>query len=217
MACDLCRAFPVRTIRNLDADIESGEKSVDELSEAYYMSAALIEEHMNRCVRPRPSTGHELLDTLLREIRETAEERKDSYDENPEANAHAMTHYVNLMREARELVMAMERIRPSDELAKEIATKVLNPIIRQCVVISVEEITRLREEFVAILGADQFQHIDRAVKRSLRRIATRLKGDTAETIDLLPIILAPDGKRPKDSPSISAELAADPIDPPKIN
>ena len=97
----------------------------------------------------------------------------------------------------------------ADGGAREIATKVLNPIVRQCVVICVEEINRLREEFVAILGPDQFQHVDKAVKRSLRRIAARLKGDTAETIDLLPRILAPDGKRQKDPPSISAGLSSE--------
>ncbi len=209
MSCDLCKAFPVRTVRQLDEDIELGEKSVEELAEVYYMSVPLLEDHIQRCVRPTPSTGHELLDTMLRDIRETAEERKGFYENDPEANSHAMGHYVNLMREAREVIMAMERIRPSDELAKEIATKVLNPIIRQCVVINVEEVNRLREEFVSILGADQFQHVDKAVKRTLRRIATRLKGDTAETIDLLPRILAPEGKRQKDSPSISADLTSE--------
>jgi len=174
------------------------------------MSAPLLEEHINRCVRPQPTAGHELLEQLLREIKVSAEERKEYYESDPEANSHAMTHYVNLMREARELVMAMERIRPSEELAKEIFQKVLNPILRQCVVISVEEINRLRDEFVAILGPEQFVHVDKAIKRSLRRIATRLKGDTAETIDQLPQILASDGsKKRKDSPSISDDLRSE--------
>lgn len=214
MACDLCKAFPIRTVRSLDDDIAEGAKSVEELADAYYMSVPLVEEHISRCVRPRPSTGHELLDVLLKEIREVAEERKDAYDSDPEVNAHAMSNYVSLMREARELVVAMEKIRPSEEMAKEIATKVLNPIIRLCVTISVEELNRLREEFVAIAGQDQFQHIDKAVKRSLQRIGTRLKGDAAEAIDLLPTILSSDGKRSKNATSISAELAADDAEKP---
>jgi len=150
---------------------------------------------------------------MLRELRTTAEDRKAFYEEDAEANGHAMTHYVNLMREAREVIVAMERIRPSEELAKEIFQKVLNPIIRQCVIISVEEVNRLRDEFVAVLGPDQFPHIDKAIKRTLRRIATRLKGDTADSIDQLPKILSSDGKKRKDSPSVSDTLRSEDPEP----
>jgi hypothetical protein len=100
-----------------------------------------------------------------------------------------MTHFINLMREARETAMSMERIRPSDELAQELIEKVINPIIRTAVFISVEEGGRLRNDIVSSIGNESFKIIDDAVKRSLERVAERLKNESAEPLSLLGDIL----------------------------
>jgi len=195
MPCDLCRTLPIRTVRQLDQEIEEGEKPMDELAQEYAISAALLDIHVRRCVNPVPSSPHELLNNMMRDLRGVAEERKDQYESDPEVYGQAMTHYINLMREARETIMSMERIRPSDELAKDVFDKIINPLIRQSVIISVEEVNRLRESLVSALGSEQFELIDGSTKQTLRRLATRLKNDTGEIVEKLPSVLAPDGKK----------------------
>jgi len=206
MSCDLCREFPIRTMREIDEEIAEGSLSVEEIASKHFISSALLEEHIKRCGAAFPTTGHELLNTLLRDIREAADDRKKDYDDDPEANQHAMSHYVNLVREAREIIMAMDRIRPSDELAQEIVRKVVNPIIRLCVVASVEEGNRLRDELIASLGQENFESIDEAVKRNLRRFASRLKGEAEEVIEKLPEILASGGNKKSKNKSLPPSL-----------
>ncbi len=212
MACDLCKELPIHTMRQIDEAISEGSKSVGEIAEQFYLSSSILEEHMRSCVAPLPSSGHELLTTILRDVRESAEERKRHYDTDPEENSHAMGHYINLVREAREIILAMERIRPSDELAQEIVRKVVNPIIRQCVVTCVDEGNRLRDELVSALGQENFEAVDAAVKRSLRRFAERLKGESGEVIERLPEILASDNGNQQKSKPLTPSLES-PSDP----
>lgn len=178
MSCDLCKNFPARALRELNDDITAGDLSLSELAEKHYVSEPLLEDHMRLCVGAAPGVGHEMLEELLREVRRVAEERKNQYDYDPDANNSAMTHYVNLMRESRELVLAMTRIRPSEELTSEIVTKILSPLVRQSVLLGVEESKRLREDLRPILDVNQYKSVDAAIKRMLERFASRLEGET---------------------------------------
>jgi hypothetical protein len=209
MACDLCKNFPARALRELNDDIADGSFSLAELAEKHYVSEPLLEEHIRQCVGPPSGAGHELLEELLREVRRVAEDRKAQYDYDPDANNSAMTHYVNLMREARELVIAMTRIRPSEELTNEITTKILSPLVRQSILLGVEEAKRLREDLKPILDVSQYKSFDGAIKRMLERFASRLEGETETLTERLQKILQASAKqRNQSSPTPSNASSA---------
>ena len=199
MGCDLCNNFPTRALRQLNDDIEAGELTPVELAEKHYVSIPMLSEHMQKCVSVVNNVGHELLYDLLREIRRVAEDRKAQYDYDPDANGQAMTHYVNLMREARELVIAMERIRPSEELTEEIVEKILSPLIRQTVLLVSEEAKKLREELASLVDPSQYRAADNAVKRMLDRFGARLETETDTLVERLQKLLATPVKQRKPS------------------
>jgi len=190
MGCDLCNNFPTRALRQLNDGIERGEMSVAELAEKHYVSVPMLNDHIQKCVGALNNVGHELLNDLLREIRIVAEDRKVQYDFDPDANNSAMTHYVNLMREARELVVAMERIRPSEELTQDIVEKILSPLIRQTILLISEEAKKLREELATLVDHSQYRSADNAVKRMLDRFGTRLETETETLVERLQQLLA---------------------------
>ena len=136
------------------------------------------------------NVGHELLLELLGEIRRVAEDRKAQYEYDPDANGSAMTHYVNLMREARELVVAMERIRPSEELTQDVVEKILSPLIRQTVLLISEEAKKLREELATFVDETQYRAMDSAVKRMLDHFGARLETETDNLVERLQKLLA---------------------------
>jgi hypothetical protein len=204
MGCDLCNNFPTRALRQLNDDIEGGELSVAELAEKHYVSVPMLNEHIQKCVSVMNNVGHELLHELLGEIRRVAEDRKAQYEYDPDANAQGMTHYVNLMREARELVVAMERIRPSDELTEDVVEKILSPLVRQTILLIAEEAKKLREELAMVIDETQYQAMDKAVKRMLERFGARLETETENLVERLQKLLAsPIKRKPSKKPADS--------------
>jgi hypothetical protein len=170
----------------------------------------MLEEHIKLCVAPANNKGHELLDELLREIRRVADGLKAQYDYDPDANASAMSHYVSLTREARELVVAMERIRPSEELAAEITTKILSPLVRQTILLIAEEARKYREELATIVDPQEYQAADNALKRMLDKFAARLTNETDDLIERLHKLLASPKKKKSSQPSTPANPSQDP-------
>jgi len=211
MSCDLCNNFPARALRELNEDIEKGDLTPNELAEKHYVSLPMLNEHIKLCVAPTINSGHELLDELLREIRRVADDLKSQYDYDPDANSSAMSHYVNLTREARELVVAMERIRPSEELTQNITEKILSPLVRQTILLISEEAKRLREELATVVDHQQYQAADNALKRMLERFASRLSTETDDLVERLQKLLASPAKKRKPSqPPTPASPSQDP-------
>jgi len=204
MACDLCKNFPVRALRALNDDITAGDLSLAELAEKHYVSEPLLDDHVRLCVGAATGAGHEMLEELLRDVRRVAEERKAQYDYDPDANNSAMTHYVNLIREARELVIAMARIRPSDEVTSEIVTKIMAPLVRQSILLGVEEAKQLRGDLRNILDDSQFKSADVSIKRMLERFAARLEGETETLSDRLQVIMQASTKQRKELSTTSS-------------
>jgi hypothetical protein len=199
MACDLCRNFPERALRQLNDDLEKGELSVADIAEKHYVSVPLLEDHKKLCVTPLPTAGHELLESLLREITRVSEDLKQKYEYDPDVYQNAMSHYLSAIREAREIVLAMERIRPSEEMAVAIIDRILTPLISLTVRIHAEEADRLREDLVPLLGGSNYRTIDKVIKRSCVRFASRLQGDASSLTDRLNSVLTDTTKASKKS------------------
>lgn len=198
MPCDLCRNFPQRALRELNTDLEKGDLSTAEIAEKHYVSVALLEDHKKLCVTPLPTHGHELLENLLKELRRVSEDLKEKYEYDPDLYASAMPNYISAMREAREMILAMERIRPSEELEIAVIDQILTPLISLMVTIQAEEAERLREDIVPILGVVNYRAVDKAIKRSCSRFASRLQGESSSLIDRLNSVLTATTKTGKE-------------------
>lgn len=198
MPCDLCRNFPQRALRELNTDLEKGDLSTAEIAEKHYVSVALLEDHKKLCVTPLPTHGHELLENLLKELRRVSEDLKEKYEFDPDLYASAMPNYISAMREAREMILAMERIRPSEELETEIIDQILTPLIGLMVTIQAEEAERLREDITPILGVANYRAVDKAIKRSCGRFASRLQGESSSLTDRLNSVLTATTKTGKE-------------------
>jgi len=205
MSCDLCKTFPVRVVQKINDDLEEGKLSLAEIADKHIVSVPLLEDHQKFCITPVPTTGHEILIELLKEVRRVADERKGQYDSDPDTNNAAMTHYVSLIRESRELVLAMERIKPSDELAQEIIVMILGPLIRQMVSITTDEAKRLRKDLSELVPPSKYRLADQAIKSMLSRFSTRLNKEAMELSDRLRKLLSSGVKSSKRRPEVSEE------------
>jgi hypothetical protein len=182
MPCDFCRGLPLRTIRTLNADIEQGTLSLVELGERYGISALAIETHVNNCLTTTKS-GYSLLSGLLDTINRAAVERKREHDSS--GDEVAMDHYIALVREARSTVMAMDKLKPSEELIKLITQQVLAPMIMLCGTVMTEESGRLRDEIRTYVDPALYLKLDQSVKMLLRRTTLRLRSSTQELVPQL--------------------------------
>jgi len=180
-------------VRQLDSDIRTGEQSLAQLAASYGASAAAIDEHSVACVDRVAGTGYELLDQMLQDLNRAAEERNTEYKDNP-LNSDAMDQYISLMREARATILAREKLRPSEEMVREIIQKILRPLVNQCVVISIEESNRLREDIQSFVDPSNVRKVDRSVKQYLKRMASRLRKDTSELVPKLQRLLNVDDR-----------------------
>ena len=182
MPCDFCRGLPLRTIRALNSDIEQGTLSLTELSVRYGISALAVETHVNNCLTTTKS-GYALLSQLLDTINRTAVERKQKHDNSDDEVA--MDHYIALVREARSTVMAMDKLKPSEELIKLIAQQVLSPMILLCGTVLSEESGRLRDEVRSYVDPTLYLKLDQSIKMLLRRTTLRLRSSTQELVPRL--------------------------------
>lgn len=182
MPCDFCRSLPLRTVRTLNSDIEQGALSLAELAARYGISALAVETHANNCLTTTKS-GYSLLSQLLDTINRAAVERKREHDSS--GDEVAMDHYIALVREARSTVMAMDKLKPSEELIKLIAQQIISPMILSCGTVMAEESGRLRDEIRSYVDPALYQKLDQSVKMLLRRTTLRLRSSTQELIPRL--------------------------------
>lgn len=182
MPCDFCKGLPLRTVRTLNSDIEQGTLSLVELAARYGISALAVETHVNNCLTTTKS-GYSLLSQLLDTINRAAVERKREHDSS--GDEVAMDHYIALVREARSTVMAMDKIKPSEELIKLIAQQIISPLILLCGTVMSEESGRLRDEVRSYVDPALYLKLDQSIKMLLRRTTLRLRSSTQELIPRL--------------------------------
>lgn len=215
MACDFCRQLPRNVVAELNDDLREGESSADELAEQYSCTPEDIEVHERECLYA-DNDGYSELDRMIRQLDVAAQRSIRKYRENSK-NFEAMDHYIALTREKRSTIVAKERLKPSDELVKEIAQKILSPLIKRMVVVHTEESERLRTELYAIVDASLYTKIDRALKSSLRNTGRRLSTEMAQLVPNLQRILNVEAA-PIEDLDLDPEEPAAPEEPdPKLN
>lgn len=200
MACRLCaQILPLRTIEQLNKDIDSGQSSMAQIAEVYDVDVKYVATHIKKCRAASSNNSYSLLQDLLSVLNTTAAEMRQSYD--PETNPFAMGHFVKLAREIRETTVALTRLRPSSDLLRRVSELILGPLIHEFSAIVVEEGDHLRTELIDALGQDQAARVDRAVKSLTLRMADRYKRKTEALLPKLKDLLEDDLQKKKRSPS----------------
>lgn len=187
MACDFCEIIPRSVVAELNDDLREGEVSLKDLAAKYDASVEAIETHERDCLYT-DNDGYDELDRMIRQLDIAASRSMRNYRDNTK-NFEAMDHYIALTKEKRAAIVAKERLRPSNELMKEIATKVLSPLIKRVVVVNTEEIERLRTALFSIVDPKLNKKIDRALKDSLRNSGRRLSQECSSLLPILQKIL----------------------------
>jgi hypothetical protein len=181
MACKLCDKKPIRVMRRMDRDINEGNLSIVQVADKYGIPAKRVRIHMKKCLGGVPQTGYSLLQRNLRSLRSLYREVKDEYDDispydegSEQRKGHAMRRMLDIRREEREHVMALDRIKPADQVVNEILNSVATPLVISTTDICTNELARLRKELTAQLGEEAYVRIDSAIKTALARIGELL-------------------------------------------
>jgi len=172
MACDFCESIPRSLVAELNDDLREGDDSAAVLAERYDTTVEAIEVHERNCLYA-DNDGYDELDRMIKQLDIAASRSMRTYKENSK-NFEAMDHFIALTKEKRAAIVAKERLRPSDEFVKEIATKILSPLIKRIIIVNTEEVERLRTALFSITDARIHKKIDRALKDSLRNSGRRL-------------------------------------------
>lgn len=210
MACRLCvKLLPVAKVEELDADLKSGNETLQKIADSFDVEVDYVTDHYQKCLGSPASSGYELLARILEEVTETTKEMRESYDPTDDAGKYAMGHYIKLVRELRETVATMDKMKPSGQLLKQITDMVMNPLISQFAKICIEEVDRHRSELTSMLGDSHRDQISKTSEETLRRLVDRYKKATDSLIPQLKEIIQDDrakarsGRSPKDPSSSS--------------
>lgn len=175
MACRLCNTLKLKRLRRLDRDIKVGKKSVVQLADKYDTSVKRIRRHMETCLGPKEESGHQLLSALLKKIEKDLNvARTDALYGDEEQSRGASILYTSLVREARELVMALEKTKPNAQIGREIQNAAVHPFVAAMSKIVNEEGGNLQTEFTTLLGEHYDKSVQKALVEAFRRIAKRL-------------------------------------------
>jgi hypothetical protein len=165
----------------LDRDVAEGDLSVAEIATKYGVALKTVRIHRKKCLGGTPVTGYALLQKNLRSLEKLAKETKEEYDAidiydegSGAAKGFTMKRLLDIRREQRESIMALDRIKPSDQMMDEILASVISPLIVSSTDICTNELGRLRKTLAVQLDDDAYAHIDTAIKDALQRIGERL-------------------------------------------
>lgn len=181
MSCKFCTKAPIRIVRDLDRDVSEGKLSIAEIATEYGLALKTVRIHLKKCLGGTPITGYALLQKNLRSLEKLAKETKEEYDNidiydegSGAAKGFTMKRILDIRREQRESIMALDRIKPSDQLLDEILASSISPLIVNSTDICASELGRLRKTLAAQVDGEDYTHIDSAIKDTLTRIGERL-------------------------------------------
>ena len=190
MTCPLCESLPLKDLKKLDEAIAIGDFSIAELADVYTADADLIRIHMNRCLTLTMS-GAEMLGALQSGLQQVAAKLKKEVDDDAykysdrDSNVDGRSiipGYVAVLRELRETVLAIDKLKSTEAVTKGMSEKVLTPFINKATQFCIEEMARLREEIFKIVPESAHAKVDNLVKQCLTRIGERLLNETVRDL-----------------------------------
>jgi hypothetical protein len=192
MACLICNTTPLNKLKEIDQLIRQGEKSVGEIAAQYEVSSVDdLASHARVCIVAEQIDGFTQLEHTTRKLRDLGKILQDDIEAggyknfDPESGIDgrsSVTNYIAVLREMRESVLAMKRLRSVDDTAKGLTDIVISPMIATVVQIYVEEARRLREALYNATPESTHARIKTVIDESLTRVGNKLKTEGTQNI-----------------------------------
>ena len=191
MSCPICE-LPKARVQAINKHISEGKRSLMAIAERYKVEVADLREHMVACTE-EPTSEAEALQQAQRQLSALIASFQDDisagrhYEFDQEAGIDGrgvINHYITAMREQRETILAIHKLRTSDEVFNDLQDNVVGPLISAVTAITVQESKRLREEIFDLTKSlpDQHPRIATAVNAFLERVADRMADEALHDI-----------------------------------
>lgn len=165
-------------LRRFEADVKKGKLSLHELAVKYKTRTSRIQKHMSKCHKAEDTSGYQTLSELLEQVKTDLETARDNALFGDEDSAKGATFfYTSLIREARELVAAIEKLQPHEAIGKELKEIAVQPLVTEMARILIEEGMALTTELQTLLGSSFDQGINRAIKDAWKRMSSRIRNE----------------------------------------
>jgi len=193
--CNVCDKLPLKRVKSIDKHLLAGKKSLMAIAEHYAVDIGDLRLHLSNCVKKDPvsqpsgelETNLQYLRTLITQFhQDIADGRHLRFNPEDGIDGRSIVNQTaTLMREFRQTVETLERIRSADAIYDDLRETVVDPLINGTVQILIEEGRRLRDELYDLTKATPEHHvrIKTSVDNALTRMAERM---TSEAIHDIP-------------------------------
>jgi hypothetical protein len=193
VSCKLCKTLRPKALSRLNTDLATGQKSLASVADKYELPLKAVVRHAKRCLAEDRLSGHATLSKILTQVVGDIEQARDDYKyADGEQSKGAAMLYGSLVKEARELVMSLNRLRPNDAIADDLLVTVINPLLNAMAEALIQEGGGLKRDLQSTLGPHYTQHVDAVLKEAWKRIAARFKVEASKINPLLSQVLERD-------------------------
>lgn len=193
MACDVCDNLPLEQVQKINNSIRGGKQSLQQLAEEYHVSVDALRTHIVNCNEEMLDEQQVLLGNqrmlsgfIAQFQQEIVDGKQYKFDqENGIDGRSVVQHFVTMLREQRETIMARNKLRSSDEVYAALQANVVGPLISTVTAIMISEGHRLREELFSITKAVDETHprIKKVMDEMLERAADRFKTEALADVE----------------------------------
>jgi hypothetical protein len=169
--------------------------SMAEIAKRFHLDIDTVNLHIESCLGGKPETGYAILSNRQKELItqiKSLEERLDGqpilYDEHGRPTA-LYKDYAAMIRELRELTVAIDKMRPSEQLVQEVASGILGPLIQRLVTVCVEEMSRTRTELTTLVGNGSYPQLDQVIKERSTAMGERFQTEMENLVPRLRTVL----------------------------
>jgi hypothetical protein len=168
--------------------------SVSEIAKRFHLDISTVNLHIEGCLGGKPETGYAILSnrqkeliTQIKALESKLEGQPIIYDENGRPTA-LYKDYAAMVRELRELTVAIDKMRPSEQLVQEVASGILGPLIQRLVTVCVEEMSRTRTELTSLVGTG-YPQLDQVIKERSTAMGERFQTEMENLVPRLRTVL----------------------------
>lgn len=186
MKCSICDSLAPKRVRTINRHLKAGKKTPLEIAHHYKLDYDALRAHQRNCLQQ--TTGeHEDLERTRRSLSALICRFQDEIahgnhrqvpDEDGEGpdGRYIVNNMLAAMRELRETILAINKLRTSEEVYHDLEANIVSPMVLAVTAICVDECRRLRASiFDLTRDTPKLQpQVKEAVDEMLRRLADRM-------------------------------------------
>jgi hypothetical protein len=191
--CPICTQVSIKRRKSIDKHLQEGKRSLSAIADHYNVDVKDLQQHFSTCIEEQTGSGIQELVRTQRNLASLIETFQadiaagKQYEYDPESGIDGrgvINHLITAMREQRETIVALHRLRNADEIYDEIMKNVVNPLIHAMTAITIEETKRLLDEIFDLTRKtpDQHPRIKKAVDEFLGRVGDRMSDEPTNDI-----------------------------------